>query len=748
MPIDSEDEKEDAPQRLIEYFNLFWRRKVWFFIPFVLAITITILLIRYLPRTYRSTTLILVEGQKVPTAFVQSTVSENVEGRLSTIQQQILSRSFLQKIIDQFGLYKDSQESRETILKMMEESVQIKTVVGKGKHNANVDSFSIGYIGRDPQVTMHVTNRLAALFIEENLKIREQSVVGTTQFIDSQLEELKKKLEQQEGEVSRFKQLYGGELPGQLDANMRTVDRLQIELRNLKTTLQPILQAQQDRKRRLIILEKTHQENHPDVQALVREIHEFESGETSIGVELIILQGREKQLLSQMQIYEKAIASTPQREQELTILLRDYENIQRNYQVLLDKKLNAQISENLEKKQQGEQFRILDPANLPQKPYKPNPVTIGLGGILLGLFGGIALVLGREALDTSIRRPEELERLVPFPILSTILDHNTAPSPPSEKKGKSRGKPKRQNLDSWTYSSSNSPHKDARKTPRFPSQNGDAGLSTSPAADSPFSIGSPPAFSEKKVASGLIAFTEPHSVLTEQYRLLFMKLHHLAQQKKTKIISFTSSVKGEGKTTTISNLAIVAARDFGRKSLLIDADFKNPTVGQYFQVEQPFGVMDVIKKRCALEQALTPGPVDNLTLLPMGQSWRNYPGEILSIGDLDDVLAKVRGQYNPLVWDETGGAFPQMTAETEPFDYIWIDVPPLIPVFDMTLISESIDGIVFVVRSGEAPKHIVHRAVKLLDGSKVIGSVLNGAKVPWMAKAYEYGYYSYVSSQK
>ena len=723
-PIDpTEDEKEDAPQRLIQYFSIFWRRKFWFLVPFLLSLITTVLLILYLPKTYLSTTLILVEGQRVPTDFVRSTVSGSVEGRLSTIRQQVLSRSFLQRIIDQFGLYKDFKGDHEAILEYMAKSVQIQTVSGRRDANA-VESFSIGYIGRDPLITMQVANRLAALFIEENLKIREQVVEGTTEFIDSQLEELKKKLEDQEKAVSQFKQEYSGELPGQLAANIGALDRLQIELRALKTTLNPIMQAQQGRKRQLIVLKKTHKDNHPDVLALEREIQEFESGETSIGVELASLKERERQLEQQIRTYERWIANAPQREQELAVLLRDYENIQRNYQVLLDKKLNAQISENLEKKQKGEQFRILDPANLPEKPYKPDPIKIGLGGILVGLLGGIALAFGREALDTSIRRPEELERFLPFSILSSILDHRAVPPPPpSPKKASSNDAPAQKNESTrpWQVSSKNG----VMKKPSHSLQG------------------------NKGVSSGLIALTEPHSVLTEQYRLLFLKLHHAAQEKKIRVISFTSSIKGEGKTTTISNVAVIAARDFGKKSLLIEADFKNPSVGKYFHVDQAFGIMDVIKKRCTLEKALTPGPVENLTLLPMGRSFGGQPGEILSIGELDDVLEKVRGGDHPsLLWDETTGAFPPLGEASEMFDYIWIDAPPLIPVFDMTLISESIEGIVFVVGSGEAPKHIINRAVKLLDLSKVMGGVLNRAKVPWMAKAYEYGYYSYVAPQK
>jgi Mrp family chromosome partitioning ATPase/uncharacterized protein involved in exopolysaccharide biosynthesis len=723
------EEEQDHRQQVIEYFNIFLRRKWWFITPFLSAIVMTALLFLYLPKSYRSSTLILVEGQRIPTEFVRSTVSESVEERLTTIRQQILSRSFLEKIIDQFELYSDQTGSREAIVAKMVRDVEIKTV-GAGR---DVDSFSIGYIGQDPATTMNVTNRLAALFIEENLKIREQLVEGTTQFIDSQLIDLKKKLEAQESAVSQFKQAYSGELPGQQDANLRTLDRLQTELTNLKRTISPLVLAQNERRHRLSELRRTHQNNHPDVIALEQEIRGFERGGGSMEEDLGALKRREEELHLQLKIYERRIENAPQREQELAILLRDYDNTQRNYQGLLDKKLNAQISENLEKKQQGEQFRILDPANFPEKPHKPNPITLAVGGVLVGILGGLALVFGRENIDSSVRRPEELEALINVPILASILDiqessHQATARDQSVQKGKFRfRKPAKNGLSKeWVSLTSHGVEK----------------IAMGPSISS----GAVPA---GNVSAGLIAYTEPDSVLVEQYRLLFLKLHHECQERKRQVIAITSSIKGEGKTTTTSNLAIIAARDFGKKVLLIDADFKNPTVGKYFQLEQTFGLIDVVQKRCPIERAMVTSVVDNLSILPMGRSFYvNKSSDIANLGLLDDILTRLRGRYSDVLWNDKTGDFLQEVPKSAGFDYIFIDAPPLIPIVDMTVISNSVEGIVFVVRAGEAPKHIIKRAIKLLDRSKVIGTVLNRTHLPWMAKDYEYWYYSYVAPNK
>jgi polysaccharide biosynthesis transport protein len=190
--------KEDYAQLFREYITLFWREKIWIFIPLVCGIMISVALIFYLPKRYRSTTLILVEAQKIPQEYVQSPVSGTVEGRLSTIQQQILSRSLLHKIVEKLNLYEESSKkvASEAMIDQMRKNIEIKTVGTR-----NVDAFSVSFQAENPVTAMNVANELASQFIEQNLKIREQMVEGTSEFLNNELGSLKETLERQENQI-------------------------------------------------------------------------------------------------------------------------------------------------------------------------------------------------------------------------------------------------------------------------------------------------------------------------------------------------------------------------------------------------------------------------------------------------------------------------------------------------------------------------------------------------------------------
>lgn len=519
--------KQDYQQMLRDYIGILWRQKIWILIPTIGGILVSIVLILYLPKVYRSTTLILVEAQKVPEEYVKSAVTGSVEGRLSTIKQQILSRTLLTKIIDRYGLYKEGAQkmATEEVIEMMRRKIEVKTV-GRG----NIDAFSLSFEGTSPVTVMEVTNQLASLFIEENLKIREQLVEGTSEFLDNELNSIKQTLEHQESQIGEFKRIHMGELPGQLDANLRSLDRFQSDLASIqlaKKAIQdrrmalensveaarrrmdevvrlneemdliagesnipsagpkppvtsPLMHKLIQKKKELASLSVEYKESYPDIIALKREIRQLEdevaetelSGKMvqsppeavedrvegartrrsganekggpgkpsptaewdtgfmadlqkqirSVNQDMEALKERELNLRKQIQIFEKRVEDTPAREQEFATLLRDYESTRKNYGALLDKKLGAKISENLEKKQKGEQFRILDPANLPEKPFKPDQLKIGLAGLVLGLGGGLGLAFIREQLDSSIRKPEEVERIISVPVLVSIPD--------------------------------------------------------------------------------------------------------------------------------------------------------------------------------------------------------------------------------------------------------------------------------------------------------------------------------------
>ncbi|MBI3622074.1 MAG: protein GumC, partial [Nitrospirae bacterium] len=171
-----------------DYIEIAYRHRWWLVIPMVAGLAAAAVVAYMLPKSYQSSTLIFVDPQKVPEDYVKTTVTGSIEDRLSTIQQQLLSRTLLQRTIDEFHLYKgkSANATNEEIIDAMRKQITIDTVRGR-----NVDAFTISFLGNDPTTTMNVTNRLASLFIEENLKIREQLVEGTTDFLNTERKQLK-----------------------------------------------------------------------------------------------------------------------------------------------------------------------------------------------------------------------------------------------------------------------------------------------------------------------------------------------------------------------------------------------------------------------------------------------------------------------------------------------------------------------------------------------------------------------------
>jgi capsular exopolysaccharide synthesis family protein len=225
----------------------------------------------------------------------------------------------------------------------------------------------------------------------------------------------------------------------------------------------------------------------------------------------------------------------------------------------------------------------------------------------------------------------------------------------------------------------------------------------------------------------LIALTEPISVIADRYRMLFAKTDSLCRKQEKKVIAFTSAIKGEGKTTTTANMAVVGARDFGKRCLVIDGDFRNPTLAKRFGITEGPGLANVVLEGSRLGDMIRRGPSTNLAILPMGRPEAVPSGKagkedkevnIWASERIKDVMTEVRG------W----------------FDYIFVDAPPLLPLCDMNLISESVDGIVVVVRSGTIPEQLLLQAVKSLDSSKILGTVLNRAEMVWPSRYYQYGY--------
>jgi polysaccharide biosynthesis transport protein len=209
--------------------RMLWLHKLTILLVWLLVSGITVAVVYMLPAQYTAEVQILVYPQEIPEKLVQSVVNTNIQDRLATISAEILSAPWLQKVIDDFGLYKKESKThiREEILQMMRQGITIK--VEKGWSTNQPGAFRVAYTGDNPAIVAQVANRVAELYIEENMRTRENQVGETTEFLGTLLDDAKKRLDVSEAAISAYKQKHNGELPEQVAAIAANVARLQGE---------------------------------------------------------------------------------------------------------------------------------------------------------------------------------------------------------------------------------------------------------------------------------------------------------------------------------------------------------------------------------------------------------------------------------------------------------------------------------------------------------------------------------------
>jgi len=467
------------------YLELVVKRRWLLIVPFCITMLVGIYLAFTLPKIYKANTLILVRPQRVPTDYVRSIVSTDIDQRINTIRQQIMSRTNLEKVIEKLKLFSGSEHTDM----FMEDKIasirgRIEVEVTRGARRSGADAFSVSYRGSDPQTVMNVANTLANYFIDENLKVREAQAIGTSGFLDDQLDDVRTQLQEVEKQLRAYRKKYMGELPEQLDTNLRVLDRLQLQLNERQASLQdaknrlllldnqiesaeklqaagistapdngePVTLAQL--RQQLADLRATYTDRHPDVVRLKRQVEDAQRSEAEAGspadsedpersgsstppiqnrfladqiqqrnatyLDIKNLEAEIAKIILQIKEYQRRVEVTPNREAELLSLNRDYDNIQGSYNSLLSRKLEADIAVDLEKKQKGEQFRIVDHARLPQKPISPDLNRLLLMAVAAGLGLGGGLIFLLDFLDTSLKRPDDVEAELGVAVLATI----------------------------------------------------------------------------------------------------------------------------------------------------------------------------------------------------------------------------------------------------------------------------------------------------------------------------------------
>lgn len=473
--------KRYTPEVLLELLSRRW----WLVLgPATLVFACVVVYVQWLPNRYQSDTLILVVPQRVPESYVRSTVTTRIEDRLHSISQQILSRTRLERVIQDFDLYADRRRRRdlmEDIVENMRKEIGVEIVKG--------DAFRVSFTGEDPRVVMKVTERLASFFIDESLRDREVLAEGTNRFLESQLEDARRKLAANEERLADYRRQHDGQLPTQVESNLQMLHNVQMQLqalldagnrdRDRKYIVERLLDdgaafeaaatpaplpadgrqdgttagqlAQARRGLEALLTRLTPQ--HPDVirqQRAVAQLEQrLETEASTVPVtparpltpieaarltryqdakveldqldrELRTKANEEKRLRALIANYQARVAAAPMRESELAELMRDYDTLQQTYRTLLTKKQDSQISANLERRQIGEQFRILDPARLPEKPVSPQRLLWYGGGLLAALAAGLLLAGLFEYFDRGLRSETDVLLALAIPVIAAI----------------------------------------------------------------------------------------------------------------------------------------------------------------------------------------------------------------------------------------------------------------------------------------------------------------------------------------
>jgi succinoglycan biosynthesis transport protein ExoP len=443
-----------------------------------------------LPPKYRSVTVILIEQQKIPEHYVEPNVASDLNYRLQSMSEQILSRTRLLGIIQDFRLYGDEQgrSDADSLVARMRQNINIELVPTRRRDEFS--AFKISFSDSNPFIAQKVTGELTSLFINENLRSRAQLSEDTTAFLENQLGEARKSLDVQEQRVREFRSSHLGQLPEQLQGNVQILGGLQNQLQaatdalhraeqqrlflqyqrralagssskgteaGQPTSLPAIERKLEGLRNQLSELTANYTAQHPDVLKVKTEISATEtartrmlerlksstaaengsasgaaiSGDTSQGA---LLEGEQKanemeianatakirRLEAQIDEYRGRLNSAPMREQQLAAITRDYEQSRTYYESLLAKKLQSEMATSLEKRQQGEQFRMIDPPNLPNKPYWPNRLLFSLGGFAAGTALGFGLILLLEFASPRVYQDQELRNINGMNVLISV----------------------------------------------------------------------------------------------------------------------------------------------------------------------------------------------------------------------------------------------------------------------------------------------------------------------------------------
>jgi polysaccharide chain length determinant protein (PEP-CTERM system associated) len=724
--------------------------------PILLSVGLAWGVYQWLPKSYRATTLLNFEMQKVkfvkgvdePSGGGGDQAADVMLSRINVMREVLYKQELLTQVAQEFHLY-EYEKANTTEAKDDAVTAAMRSLVRFDSKEAPF--IRVSFADGEPEVAKAVTTRLAELFIQEFTQNREVITTASSEFIQNELDVLKGQLEEKERALAQFKQTHQGQLPEQMTSNLHALDRLESETaaqqevemalnlrlgsvdKAIREYEDPTSEASSQRaakdprlgkikalERTLAGLQSLYKETYPDVARVRNELRQLQAMTTEEYIALYVEQepaevegerkGRRKlvdpykaellkqreDILRELELthhrgariaedfkkYEARIDGTTIHQQEWIAVQRDYEDLQKNYHTLLEKKLTVNIAGNLDKRQQGTQMHIIDPAKVPLWPEKPNVFMVMFGGLAIGCALGFGSAFGIEIMRRGYVSAEEIEIALGLPVLAAISQFESAlPDSAKTPAGQYRRQERLLALP-WLKKEGSSVPKEA-----------------------PVAVG-----------SELVAMWYPRSAVAEQYRVAATRLGLVEGKQKSTVVCMTSALMGEGKTSTALNMAYVLARDLNRKTVLVDCDLKRPMVRAYAGMESTAGLTEVLLGQKTLDECLEYHDQLGIWVLPAGIE-ASGTAALAHVDRLSELIQGLR----------------------ERFEYIVLDSPPLLSVAESMLIVRMADVVVHVIRARSTPRDMVAGAIKMIGQERAVAVILNGVE----AKDAPYSYYNY-----
>lgn len=465
-----------------DYIAMLRRRWVLILVLTVIGPPLAYGVARILPAKYKSQTLVLVQPPTISPKIVEQVDTVDLGQRLASLQQQILSRTRLEPIVRQLGLFPKeiNRVSMDQLVAQLQKDIEVTPIQPMADTRAeDLPGFFINVTMGDPRQAQSVCSTVTSMFIEESLKVQNQRSAQTTDFLSQQLGSAKAALDDQDAKLAAFKMRYIGTLPDEEQSNLNLLTSLTTQL---DAATQGLSRAEQDKsfaesmlnqqlaafqasqvgedpdtlqqqlaalQSKLAGLRAQYTDQYPDViqteadiaalkkriaagnsappapkstRSLVepQQITQLRAQVHAADQTVVEKTKEQQQIKQQIALYQSRVQASPVVEEQYKELTRGYQTALAAYNDLLMKRNTSLMSQDLARQQEDQQFYLLDPANLPDSPSFPKPPLFALGGLAggLGLSLGLAFLL--EMQDTSLRNERDVEFALHLPVLAMI----------------------------------------------------------------------------------------------------------------------------------------------------------------------------------------------------------------------------------------------------------------------------------------------------------------------------------------